>query len=106
AAQIDHVSGDGARVEPAGEEHPEGDVAHEADLGRVAEPLPEVLRQIAVVAGRVGRGRVDRLPVTPDGEAVAVEGGGGRRRKLVDLRESGESRRDVAEAQVQIERLL
>ena len=105
-AQIDHVGGDGARVEPAGEEHPERNVAHEADPGRVAEPPPEVLRQIAIVAALVRRGWIDRLPVAPDGEPAAVEDGVRGRRELVDLGEGGEPGGDVAEAQVEIERLF
>src|SRR5205823_8256059 len=93
-------------IEPAGEEHPERDVAHEADLRRVLEPLPEVLLEVVVVAALVGRGRVDRLPVAADGEPVAVEGRARGGRKLVDLREGGEPRGDVTEAQIEIERLF
>ena len=105
-AQVDHVRGDGARVEPAGEEHAERNVAHEADFGRVPQPFPEVLGQVAVVAALVRRGRVDRLPVAPDGELAAVEDGIRGRRELVDLGEGGEPGGDVAEAQVEIERLF
>src|SRR3954466_15368965 len=64
-AQIDHLRGDAAGVETAGEEHAHRHVRHQPRFGCVLDPLPEVTRDLRVAA-RVRRVGELALPVAPD----------------------------------------
>jgi len=76
-----------------------------ARLGGVLDALPGLARELFVAAGVGGR-RVDRLPVALDLQLAVFKDGGRGWRQLLDSLEHGQGRRDVAGAQVEIQRLV
>ena len=104
-AQIDHLRGDAARIEAAGEEHAHRHVCHQPRLGRVLEALPQLERQLGLVpaVGLVGE---LTLPEAADPQRTLLVHGARAGRQLLDAGEHRQRRGHVAGAEVQIERLV
>ena len=95
-----HQGDDGARIDPAGEEDAEGDVAAELQADGVAQQAGGALD--ALLLAQV-LGRDLQVPVLAELRAVAVDAQAPAGLELLDAAEEGALGRDVADAHVGVE---